>query len=249
MDTRTQRLARPAAAAAALILSLALWSCGSKSPTEPASVAPPNGAGNGNLLVVAEVSGSEAEDIQYGGPYPRPASAFVTTFTVSVADPLGAPVSLASVRISTPRGPVTLAEDATVPGTYRAATGTYTEGICVLDVVSGANRVEGAEVVAPDIHTITAPRAKSKVPARGPLTVSWTRAAAAHEAVVASLDYVSPSPGRDDGSSVIPPAGNPVRADQRIEVLRRNRAAITGGRAGSTFTAQIRNTVNEVVAE
>ncbi len=216
-------------------LTLAFAGC-SKSPSRPGASTPPGGTGTNTLLVTADVAGS---DVAPG--------VFSTDLTVSVSDTTGAPVSGATVQFMTPTGAVALPEDGATPGTYRTSRSGYAMGTYTLDVTRGADRVSGAWVVAPDVHTITAPAPNDTIPATSPLGVSWNRVSIAQEALIESRDYQSAAEP-DDGTSQVPPSGNPARADQRIRVFRLNRTLITGGRPGSELEATIRNSVDPVVA-
>jgi hypothetical protein len=106
-------------AALALLLPL-LTGCGSKGHSNPMAPVPPSSQ-SGALLVVATV----AADADSAGNV-------ATQFTVSLADTgSGAAATGATVSFSTPSGSVSLTEDPSTPGTYRAqqsghAAGTYT---------------------------------------------------------------------------------------------------------------------------
>ena len=210
--------------------------CGSDNPSQP-GLSIPQGTGSGTMMVIGEVAGSD----------PAP-GIYITDFMVSLADTGGSPISGASVEITTPSEVISLVEDAGSAGTYRAARNGYVPGNYSLVVTRGSDWVSGIRVTAPDLHLISSPASGDTVTADQPLNVVWTRTVAAVEATVECRDYESAAPELDDGQSVIPGSGNPIRDDQRIRVFRLNRVLPAGGLPGSKFEARIRNSVEPVIA-
>ena len=221
--------------ASAAVLLVVLAGCGRSIPSKPGTPLPPPGGGTGTLHVQAEISGSTA-----------PAGGYVTAFTAVVEDALGAPVSGATVRMSTPDGQVLLMEAPGTVGTYSFSGSGYTPGIYSLDVISGNDEVLGAWVVAPNTHTIVSPAPGDTVTASSDVVVDWDRSDPIQEVTVQTLDYQASMPD-DPGRAVIPGAANPPRNDQRVTVTRANRATVDGGVQGSEIGACFITTVEPVI--
>jgi len=191
----------------------------------------------GTLVVVASVS-SDAD----------PSGNAMTTFTVSVADTgSGAAASGATVEFSTPSGTVSLIEDSSTPGTYRAQQSGHVGGLYALAVARG-NDVASGQIDMPEAHTITAPAAGDTISSNGHLNVSWTRAVAAQEASIDSKDW-NIGWVADDGGDKIPKGHNDARNDQVVGVTRRNSAVPSDMAAGSSMVASVRVSVGPFVVQ
>lgn len=193
--------------------------------------------GGGNLVVQASATGLDTAP-----------GTFTTDFEAVLADTLGAAVTGATVEITDDGGSVTLMEEAGTPGTYRASRAGLPSGTLSLDVTAGAAQLLGVTVSAPDLHTITSHAPNDVVQASHPIQLTWSRAAAATEAVIETKDYQG-GPEADDGTKTIPTPGNPARNDQCIRVTRTNRVAVAGAGPGSAFQASVRNSVEPIVAQ
>jgi hypothetical protein len=221
----------------ALLLPL-LASCGSNGGGHgnPAAPNPPSSQ-SGTLVVVASAA---ASDDGAGG--------FNTDFTVSVADTgTAAPASGATVEFSTPAGTVSLVEDAGSPGTYRAQVAGHSPGALALSVVRGLDVASGV-VEMPVAHSITSPAANDTLDSNGSLDVSWSRAAAAQEAWIATKDWQTGAQA-DDGSGRVPRGHNNPRNDQSVAVIRRNSVVPAAMAAGSSLQASIRVEIQPVVVQ
>jgi hypothetical protein len=211
--------------------------CGGDNGVKPQAPAPLAAAGAGSLVVQASATGLDVG-----------AGAFTTDFEAVLTDTLGASVSGATVAITDDGGSITLVEDVATPGTYRASRAGLPSGTLTLDLTAGEAQLLGATVGAPDLHTITSHGANDVIQASNPIHLTWSRAAAATEAVIETKDYQG-APETDDGTKTIPTPGNPARNDQAIRVTRTNRSILSGAAAGSTFAASVRTSVEPIVAQ
>ncbi|HET9328176.1 MAG TPA: hypothetical protein VFQ05_15520 [Candidatus Eisenbacteria bacterium] len=199
-------------------------------PTLPTSQA-------GTLVVVASVV-SNAD----------PSRNFSTDFTVSLADTgSGLAASGATVEFSTPSGTVSLSEDSSTPGTYRAQRSGHAGGLYVLAVARGSDVASGS-MDMPDAHNIISPSAGDTLSSNGHLDVSWTRAVAAQEAWIDSKDWTV-GPVLDDGVDKIAKGHNDARNDQVVGVMRRNAVSPSGMAAGSSMSASVRVSVGPFVVQ
>lgn len=211
--------------------------CGGDNGVKPHAPAPPAAPGAGSLVIQASATG-----VDVGG------GAFTTDFEAIVTDTLGASVSGATVAITDDGGSIALVEEVGTPGTYRASRAGLPSGTLMLDLTAGEAQLLGATVSAPDLHMITSHGPNDVIQSSNPIHLTWSRAAAATEAVVETKNYQG-GPETDDGTKTIPTPGNPARNDQAIRVTRTNRAAISGAASGSTFAASVRNSVEPIVAQ
>ena len=218
-----------------MLLSLAVFmvGCGSDSGTGPFV---PVETGSSSLLVDASVEGKDAG-----------AGQFTTLFTVDISDSLGAPVIDAVVTIShSVLGTTNLAWDTLTASTYSAAVSGYQPGTYTLNVTRGTDFLFNGRVVAPDIHVITYPTVNDTIPLNTEFTTLWTRTTIADLVEVSTRDYgpilSTDVSDTDDGSFLIP-GSNTVRDNQRVRITRSNTVTLTRGWTGSTFSAEIRNTI------
>jgi hypothetical protein len=222
-------------AALALLLPL-LTGCGSKGHSNPMAPVPPSSQ-SGALLVV----GTVAADADSAGNV-------ATQFTVSLADTgSGAAATGATVSFSTPSGAVSLTEDPSTPGTYRAQQSGHAAGTYNLSVTRGLDVAAGA-VDMPDAHVITSPASSDTVSSNGALDVAWTRAAAAQEAWIDTKDWTTGSQA-DVGSGKVPKGHNHPNSDQSVGVTRRNSSNPSSMAAGSVLRASVRVSVEPVIVQ
>lgn len=173
----------------------------------------------------------------------------MTDFTVSLRDPAGSPVFGATVTVkNNTLGTVNLLELSAGSGNYEATVNTFAPGDYRLDVVRGADNVQGVVVGGIAAHQILSPKANTTVPANQPLTVTGSRPSEAAGADLETQD-VTGDGIPDAGSYTIPGANNPPRPDQRIRVWRYNQVDIAGGLLGSRLKLKVRNTVQPVVVQ
>jgi hypothetical protein len=239
VETReSMRIHRAGWLLGSLVTLLITAGCGGDNgvkPHVPAPLAEPEGAGS--LVIQASATGLDIG-----------AGAFNTDFEAVLTDTLGASVSGTTVAITDDGGTVTLVEEVGTPGTYRASRVGLPSGTLTLDLTAGEAQLLGATVDAPDLHAITSHGANDVIQASNPIHLTWSRAAAATEALVETKDYQG-APETDDGTKTIPTPGNPARNDQAIRVTRTNRAVLSGAAPGSTFEASVRNSVEPIVAQ
>ena len=221
----------------ALITLLVVSGCGGKdNGVKPQPQDPGTPLGAGGLVIHASASGLDS------------AGTYTTDFEADVTDTTGAAVSGATILMSDDGGGVTLVEDGGTPGTYRASRAGRPSGTLTLDVTAGTAQLLGATVNAPDLHFITSHAPNAVVQASHPIQLTWSRAAAATEAVIETKN-VRGGPETDDGAKTIPTPWNPARNDQAIRVTRVNRAPLAGAAPGSTLEASVRSSVEPIVAQ
>lgn len=218
-----------------MVLSLAVFmvGCGSDSSTDPFV---PVETGSSSLLIDASVEGKDA-----GG------GQFTTQFIVDISDSLSAPVIDAVVSIShSVLGTTNLVWDTLTASTYSAAVSVYQPGTYTLNISRGTDFLNNGRVVAPDIHVITYPTVNDTIPLNTAFTTLWTRTTIAELVEVSTRDYgpvLSTDVGDTDDGSFLIPGSNTVRDDQRVRITRSNTVTLTRGWTGSTFSAEIRNTI------
>lgn len=168
----------------------------------------------------------------------------VTNFSVTLRDGLGQNVSGATVTFhNTGLGDVALVEASAGTGVYTNSKTSYPSGDLALSVVRGTDNVEGVVVGYPGTHAINSPTLNGTVSSTGPLHVSWTTPTTGKAATISTRDYSIQVP--DTGTYDIPAgnATNPVRASQRVIVVRQNEVDV----AGALPTSRMRVTVTTTV--
>lgn len=224
----------------ALLVTLAISSlligCGSDS-TNSTLVNP---TGSNSLFIDADVSGSDQGN-----------GLFQTTYSVVLQDSLGAIVIDAVVTMTNASvGVLTLVHDTTNPGTYDLSRSGYTSGTYILNITRDSDFVANVAVVAPDLHVITFPTVSDTLMSDVSFTALWTRSVVAVVVTLETRDYgptLSSSIGDTDDGSFIVPSGGTVRDDQRVRIWRKNSTSISVAWTGSTFDAEIRNSVSPIV--
>jgi len=191
------------------------------------------GSGSSTLRVTANV------DVTVSDTAP------VTDFQVTLRDGLGANVSGATVTVHSPAlGDVPLVEASAGTGQYTNSKTSYPGGDLSLTVVRGSDNVQGVVAGYPGEHLINAPAPNAIVSSTQPLHVSWTTPATAKAATLTTRDYSVQVP--DTGAYDIPAgnATNPVRASQRVSVVRSNELDIAGALPSSRMRVTVTTTVD-----
>ena len=223
----------------AILISLSaflLSSCGGGKSTGPGTNPDP-GTGSNSLVVTALVSGVAAG-----------AGVFTSSFSVTVLDSMAVAVNDAQVTINHAAFSVmTLVQDPLQPGVYTGTANSYNPGAYTLNVTRGTDIVSNAIVNGPDVHTITAPTTTDVLSSGLSFNVTWTSAAAATEAEIQTKDLAATITADNGAFSV--PASSVARVDQEVTVRRRNSVTPGGGRAGSTFKAEISVSVQPLVVK
>lgn len=222
---------------AILLTALLLSGCGGGDSTGPTAIFE---IGSSSLLVTANIDGLD----QGGG-------IFTTNYIVSVFDSLGTPVNDAIITISRSQlGTITLALDIANPGTYIVSQSGYSFGTYTLNVSRGTDFIANASVFAPDIHTILYPTTSDTLRQDAAFTVLWNRQYKADLVEIETRDFgpvLATDVGFPDiGSYIIPASFNP-RTNQRVRIKRSNSVTLISGLAGSSFTAEIRNTAEPII--
>lgn len=216
------------------VMAGTLIACGG---TEPVVERNDPGTGTLTLKVTADI---DANDVVGG---------FVTEFDVDVQDAGGNPMSGATVTITNPSlGEITLLETSAGSGEYTAVRNSFPDGDFELNVVLGADNIQGVILGGPGIHTITAPLANATVTALQSLIVTWNSPFQAKSAEVETRDY-GPVVVPDTGAAVIPSSETLARVDERIRVYRFNEVGINGGLPGSRLKVEVRQTVEPVIVQ
>jgi hypothetical protein len=123
--------------------------------------------------------------------------------------------------------------------------------VYILDVVSGADRVEGVRVDGPDIHVFSQPTEGATVDPTIPLPLVWSRENAADTATL-HADNIDAITIPDSGTYSLAPGS--LRTDKSqprpntLRLTRTNRVVPRGAAAGSTWAVTIDNAI-DVVAE
>ena len=224
---------------AAVVVPIAIWSCGSDKPIGPGSITE---SGSNSLQVNADINGTDI-----GGGF------FATNMIVVVRDSFSLPVNDAVVTINHGSfGTMTLPWDSLVPGQYTSVLLSYDEGDYTLNVTRGTDFISNARIFGPDIHSILYPTSADTLRQDSAFTVLWSRTNAADAVEIETRDYgptlVTGTGSIDDGSFEIP-ASMTARSDQRIRIWRSNTTVLTTGWPGSDFEVVIRNSVESIVVQ
>ena len=170
----------------------------------------------------------------------------VSSLQVTLRDGAGQNVSGATVTVHSPAlGDVILTEASAGTGNYTASKTSYPGGDLLLSVVRGTDNVQNVIVGYPGEHAINAPTLNSTVSSSQALHVSWTTPATAKGATVTTRDYSIQVP--DTGAYDVPAANNPVRASQRVIVVRTNEVDIAGALPGSRMRVTVTTTVDPFI--
>ncbi len=213
------------------LAAAAALACGSTSSNNAVVSRNHSGTGTNTLTVKGDIAAAMST-----GTTPAPQ----TTFSVTVTDGAGATVGGATVTVlnpSVPDGVVNLAQIVAGAGPYVGTVASFATGDFTLNVVKGADSVQGVVVGGPGMHTINAPALNATVPANADLAVSWTTPAIAKQVSITTRDMPTFS-GPDLGAYTIVAAQNPVRASQRVIIERSNEVEAAGGLFGSRLTVK-----------
>jgi hypothetical protein len=224
-----------------IFASILLLAACSSDPLDPG--AGDQGGGGTNTLLVEGRANAEPRFANA-----RAATDFDTEFSVRV--------SLNNVAVTT--GTVTISSRyAEVPLTWHADPGRW-EGrlanydeVYRLDVVSGADEVNGVIVDGPDIHVFTAPLAGATLDSTIQNPLEWDRDQVADVATfdAQEIDRITIS---DSGSFMmgigVLKAEKDVARENTIELTRMNHIPPSGAVAGSDFAVSITNRIDVLVA-
>jgi hypothetical protein len=138
-----------------------------------------------------------------------------------------------------------------VPLTYRDGRWTgsapiYDE-VYVLDIASGADRIDAVRIDGPDVHVFSEPTRGETVSATAPVTIKWERLDEADAAAVRTetIDWIAIP---DAGSYVLPSGAfrpDPAKPlSHTLRLARTNLVAPAGAAAGSAWSVTIENQLN-----
>jgi len=236
-----------------IVLSLAIAlllggapGCGSSSSGTPTSNP---GTGTMTLSVQAFVT---ADDLNHNGD--NRSLNFVTDLRVEVSNNAqpAQPVTGATVKMATSLGTFDLVEGN--PGVYTYSYSGYSR-THTLSIVSGTDRVQGAQLVGPDLHKITSPVKNSTIGLNNTITTTWQRESVAQEIEINTIDCWSTDNGMPviaDNESYVLPGGrcfDQTRTNQYVRINRGNAMNIGGGVAGSVFHVTVSNRVAPLTVE
>jgi len=153
------------------------------------------------------------------------------------------PVATGTVTITSATGKVPLTYEL---GHWTGSAESYDE-VYVLDVASGADRVDSVRIEGPDVHVFSEPPAGATVPSNVPLLLKWRRTVEADAAAVRTetTDWIAIP---DEGSYSLP--GGALKDDGNRVVLhtlrlaRTNRLVPAGAAQGSSLSVTIENRLN-----
>jgi hypothetical protein len=177
---------------------------------------------------------------------------FATEFSVRVTLN-GQTVTTGTVTVTSASGAVDLAfvPDGNGGGNRWRGTAPGYDEVYILDVVSGADTVEGVRVDGPDIHVFTAPTAGATVDSTMPIDIAWSRNVVADSASIRTerLDALAID---DTGTFML--AGGALQAERdqarvnTLRIVRTNRVTPAGAAGISQLAVTIENEI-EVVAQ
>lgn len=119
--------------------------------------------------------------------------------------------------------------------------------VYVLDIASGADRVDSVRIDGPDVHVFTQPTPGSTVPSNMSVPIEWRRATEADTAAVRTelTDWIEiPDTGsyslpsgalKGDGNRIVP---------HTLRLARTNRLVPAGAAEGSSWSVTIENRLN-----
>jgi len=159
------------------------------------------------------------------------------------------PVTTGTVTVTSSSGkvPLTFRQD---PGRWEGSAAGYDQ-VYVLDVVSGADSVEGVRVDGPDIHVFTAPAIGATLDSTQPLKVTWDSGEQADSASidVGEIDRLAIA---DTGSYMLAAGSLKAEKDKAhentIQLSRTNRVTPSGAVGGSELSVRVENRL-DVVAQ
>jgi hypothetical protein len=221
------------------LASLAVLTACSSSPLEPGAG---NSAGTGTSTLSVDGNAHASANIANA----KTATDFTTDFAVHV-QLNGQDVTTGTVTVKSSRLTTTLTFD----GNAWTGTAAGYDEVYQLDVVSGADKVEGVIVDGPDIHHFTAPQAGATLDSTVANKMTWERADAADIATfrVGDLNHITID---DSGSFMIPAGSLKAEKDQArpntLELERANHVAPKGAVPGSDFAVSVENDLDVIAA-
>lgn len=224
-------------------LTVALAACTS-SPLDPGAGSNP-GSGTSTLVV----NGSAIAQPRVANS--SQASDFTTDLSVRITLN-NTPVTTGTVTMKsrTVSVPLTFNANGGGQGSWSGTAAGYDE-VYQLDIVAGADTVNGVIVDGPDIHTITAPTAGASLDSTIANTLTWSRGGMADTATFSVIDNTNGLVVPDSGTySIAPLSLKSDKAQTRTNTLRltrANRVTPTGAASGSMITVGIENDLDVVV--
>jgi hypothetical protein len=221
---------------ATAVVVLAPCACGGGDAGFAPGVGNDPGTGTGTLVVQGAIMASPG---RFNAPARRD---FETVFSLRVSRN-NRPVANGTVTIASATGKVPLTYDL---GRWIGSAASYDE-VYVLDIASGADRVDSVRIDGPDVHTFSQPLPGSTVPSNMPVTIEWRRAVEADGAAVRTetTDWIEIP---DAGSYALPAGalkgeGNRI-VPHTVRLARTNRLVPAGAAAGSSWSVTIENQLN-----
>jgi hypothetical protein len=191
------------------------------------------GTGTGTLEVEASVAASPNRSNAAAN------SEFATEFSVRVSRGERVIVN-GSVTITTATGKIPLTYQL---GRWSGSAPIYDE-VYVLDIASGADRVDAVRIDGPDVHTFSDPSPDQTIATNLPVTVKWNRTDEADSAAVRTdtTDWIEIP---DEGSYSLQPGAfrpDPTKPLMHtLQLARTNRVVPAGATTGSTWSVTIVN--------
>lgn len=223
---------------ASLTLAAAAAACGGD-PLDPGAGDDP-GSGTSTLQIEGRAA---AEPRTRNAPN---AVDFDTDFEIR-ARLSGQPVTSGTVSVTSRFESVPLTYDAQ-EGTWKGRMAGYDE-VYRLDVISGADKVEGVIVDGPDIHLFTAPTAGASLDATVANTITWSREEQA-DTITFQADNIDRIQITDTGTYSMAPGSlkseKDTARDNVLELRRTNTVTPAGATAGSTFSVSIQQELDVI---
>jgi len=167
------------------------------------------------------------------------ATDFDTDFSVRVTLN-NQPVTTGTVTMMSSLVNVALTFNTNGNGRWEGTAAGYDE-VYRMDVISGADNVEGVIVDGPDIHVFTAPTAGASMDSTIANTMTWNRGEAADSAEFGISDTQLAIP--DSGTYSIPPSTLRAEKDQSrpntLRLTRTNRVTPSGAAGGSEMSVSV----------
>jgi hypothetical protein len=222
---------------ASMVLLLSLTAC-SGGGLEPGAGNDP-GTQTGGLVVGGRVVATPLH------ANARASTEFMSDFLVVVQAGGGlASTGTVTVTSATGKVPLTFSDDGHLGYGQGSAAG-YDE-VYVLDVVTGANRLEGVRVDGPDIHVFSQPTEGAVVDPSTPLIFVWDRSERADSAMMkvdsSIIAYLADS-GEHSLSPDVFALSEPHAVQHTVQLSRTNSVTL---RAGTAWSATIVNEIDVV---
>ncbi|MCB9563512.1 MAG: hypothetical protein H6708_24190 [Kofleriaceae bacterium] len=201
--------------------------------------------GSGTRTLRVEASITATPDVSNA----QTSADFTTEFSIRI-DKAGTPITSGTVTVTGNAGPIALTWSDPNGGRWRGSAPSYDQ-VYQLDVVAGADTVEGVVLAGPDVHVFTAPTPGATVDATLPLDVAWASQDVATSTSIKTRE-IDPI-GIDDTGSYQLAVGTlrskPTEVEQEeLRLTRSTRIEPAGAVAGSQLTVSIDNRIDLVVA-